>query len=485
MRAAAVFVSMVMTAAMSVVTLPQKTHTQVQQEPQKITMVPSERFGVTRNVLLDGNNYGARWDDSDGDVKFYDGNGKVFVRDAKAVIDVSEHQHVINWDSVKNADVDGAIIRIGYGWDNGFDKQAIRNINECKRLGIPFGVYLYSYAEYPEDGASEGAGLVNLLQSAGVSPSDLSYPVYYDLEPWSWSGHSHPTSPAVYQDIVASWWTQLEAAGYTNLGVYSYTNYLRSALNSRYIHERTSWVASYGSRTGFNFSTAFRGWQYTSSGSIAGIKGKTDLNAFGTGEVSAAGDENPTINMTWIVRNDDIAVGAAVQNVRNAIEYRWLSYDVAKKHWAVISDWSSGNWSSWRASNGIYWLHLEVRNASTKQEIARKTIAFNYNVNNPTLAVAKQSSQDNKDNKQELVATKVSGTYAGWSGKQVLLGAVTNNPKGYTIIKIYDYLAKKWISQFKGPWAYWNPKPGIYWTHFEAYTPDGHLADTKTYPFGV
>ncbi|MDK6464747.1 1,4-beta-N-acetylmuramidase, partial [Escherichia coli] len=80
----------------------------------------------------------------------------------------------------KASGVDGAIIRISYGWDNGYDKQALRNISECKRLGIPFGIYMYSYAEKAEDGAAEGADIVNLLQGAGVSPQDLTYPVYYD-----------------------------------------------------------------------------------------------------------------------------------------------------------------------------------------------------------------------------------------------------------------------------------------------------------------
>ena len=237
--------------------------------------------GVVRQTSLSSNEYGAHWDTIDGTQAFVDGNGDVFAKNAKGVIDVSEHQHTIDWDAVKASGIDGAIIRISYGWDNGYDKQALRNIRECKRLGIPFGIYIYSYAEKAEDGAAEGADVVSLLQGAGVSPEDLTYPVYYDLEKWSWRGHTPPTSPYVYQDIVASWWNQLVSAGYNKLGVYSYTNYLRGPLNSAYIHERTSWVGSYGTRTGFPYSTALRGWQYTSNGSIDGIEGRVDMNAFG------------------------------------------------------------------------------------------------------------------------------------------------------------------------------------------------------------
>ena len=64
----------------------------------------------------------------------------------------------------RSSGVEGAIIRLSYGWGNGFDVQAKRNISECKRLGIPFGVYVFSDAESAADGASEGADVVNLLR---------------------------------------------------------------------------------------------------------------------------------------------------------------------------------------------------------------------------------------------------------------------------------------------------------------------------------
>ena len=268
--------------------------------------------GVVRKAYLPVTNYGVEWEDYNGSQSFFDGNGNMFAYNARGVIDVSEHQHEIDWAASKAAGVEGAIIRISYGWDNGYDKYAVRNINECKRLGIPFGVYVYSYAETPSDGASEGADVARLLQGAGVNPSDLSYPVYYDLERWEWAGHQPPTDPYVYQNIVASWWNQLASAGYTNLGVYSYANYLNGPLNSQYIHDRTSWVASYGATTLFNITTPLGGWQYTSSGSVSGIQGNVDLNAFGTRPTTPTSRAH--IDFTWIIRSNDIAVGAAASS---------------------------------------------------------------------------------------------------------------------------------------------------------------------------
>ncbi len=428
-------------------------------------------YGSVRKISLPTNSFGTRWGDYNGTQAFYDGNGSLFAYNASGVIDVSEHQKEIDWAAAKAAGVEGAIIRISYGWENGYDKYALRNIRECKRLGIPFGIYMYSYAEKPEDGANEGADVASLLRRAGVSPGDLSYPVYYDLEKWVWAGHTAPTSPYVYQNIVSSWWNQLYNAGYTNLGIYSYANYLKGPLNSQYIHDRASWVASYGATPLFNIRTALRGWQYTSKACISGIDGNVDVSAFGTGPNSPVTQTN--VDFTWIIRNNDIAVGAAVTgNLNRRLEYRWLSYDLYNKQWRTISDWSVGNWASWVTSNGDYWLHCEVRDAYTYKSLGTKTIAFHYQVNNPL-----EREADEK--------TVVSGTYAAWQGNRVLLGAVTNNPNGYTIIKIYDYNAKQWVSQFKGPWALWNPKPGIYWTHFEAYSENGTLRDSKTYAFGV
>ncbi|OZG48928.1 glycoside hydrolase family 25 protein [Bombiscardovia coagulans] len=244
----------------------------------------------TYTAGLPNNEYGAHWGRHNGSQAFFQSNGQLFVQQAHAVVDVSQWQKTINWEVAKASGVEGAIIRIGYGWGNGFDTQALRNINECKRLGIPFGIYLYSYSYDAATAAMEGDSLVDLLRRAGVSPSNLSYPVYYDLEPWAWTGHSHPTNPAVYDSIVNAWYGRLRAAGYNNLSVYSYPYYLNTALNAPSIHAKTDWVASYGPTPLFNFPRNERCWQYSSTGLVAGINGHVDLNACGVATVAATNE---------------------------------------------------------------------------------------------------------------------------------------------------------------------------------------------------
>ena len=94
------------------------------------------------------------------------------------VIDVSSYNGFIQWDNMKNY-IEGTIIRIGYGNDiqSQDDAAAIRNMDECERLGIPYGVYLYSYALDYYDAASETAHALRLLK--GRSP-ELG--VWFDME---------------------------------------------------------------------------------------------------------------------------------------------------------------------------------------------------------------------------------------------------------------------------------------------------------------
>lgn len=268
---------------------------------------------TVRPIALEGNEYGAYWGTYNNTPAFFESDGTLFVQQAKGVIDVSEWQGEIDWEAAKNAGVEGAIIRISYGWNNGFDKYALRNISECKRLGIPFGIYSYSYSYDKATAAAEGADIVNLLRQAGVSPGDLGYPVFYDLERWTWTGYTPPTDPAVYDEIVNAWYGQLQAAGYNNLSVYSYTSYLYGPLNSDNIHGKTRWVASYGQRTGFTYTSNNRGWQYTSGGTVAGITGRVDLNAFGNAVAMGDGgssndvvDDNPADDGCIVCSNQSV-----------------------------------------------------------------------------------------------------------------------------------------------------------------------------------
>lgn len=235
-----------------------------------------------RAAQLSGNRYGAYWGTYNGAPAMFGSDGKPVIQNAKGVVDVSYYNGTnIDWSAAKKAGVEGAIIRVGYGIDN-VDDTARRNIAECKRLGIPFGVYWYSYAYDERFAADEGDSLAKTLRDLGVSNNDLSYPAFYDLEQWTWTGHTPPTTPAAYEKIVNNWYARMKANGYTNLSLYSYTSYLNGPLASKSIWKNVTWVGQYAARMHFNgWTSDKRGWQYTSEGRVAGIDGNVDMSAFG------------------------------------------------------------------------------------------------------------------------------------------------------------------------------------------------------------
>ena len=177
------------------------------------------------------------------------------------MIDVSVHNGVIDWDKVKASGIGGVLMRCGYGSDieSQDDKMFKRNADECSRLGIPFGVYLYSYAKNTDMAKSEADHALRLVKGY-----KLSYPLYIDVEEASQSG--------IAKDVVKVFCEAVKAAGYMP-GVYANENWWNNYLVG--VDSYTKWVAKYGVNNGQpgnkpNVSN-FDIWQYTSKGSCDGI----------------------------------------------------------------------------------------------------------------------------------------------------------------------------------------------------------------------
>lgn len=232
--------------------------------------------GSTQATTFQGNQFGAHWGSDTGGAAFKDYQGRTMVYQARLFADISKWQGYPDWNQVKNSGIQGVIIQIGFGTD-GIDTSAQYNIQQAKKHGIPFGVYLFSYAENGKEAYQEGMHTVNLLRRYGVSPNDLALPVYYDLE-----YYRLPSS--TYDSIANNWWSALQANGYKNLALYASTSWYNTYLNTPNLHAKAGWVAQYGALLQYrNFTSPskFFGWQYSSEGRVAGIAGNVDLNAFG------------------------------------------------------------------------------------------------------------------------------------------------------------------------------------------------------------
>lgn len=187
-------------------------------------------------------------------------------------IDVSVYQGEVNWEKVKAAGIQFAILRLGFG-DNipsQDDKYFTRNVSECIRLGIPWGAYLYSYATNEEHAKSELAHALRLLGMAGTKPG---FPIYYDLEDGPTVGAQSNEKILQMAKIFVE---GLEAAGYW-AGIYANKHWHDTRLTSAWYNTKARWVAQYYDTctyTGGQYGV----WQYSSTGAVDGITGNVDMN---------------------------------------------------------------------------------------------------------------------------------------------------------------------------------------------------------------
>lgn len=180
-------------------------------------------------------------------------------------IDVSYAQGVIDWEKVKASGlVDFAILRAGYGRETSqVDTQFERNYAACKRLGIPVGVYWYSYATTAAEAEQEANVCLQTIRG-----KQFEYPVAFDIE----EARSLPQADA----LCTAFCSVLEKQGYY-AAIYTFKsaleNNIRAAIKSRYdiflSHvgvQQTSYAGAYGL------------WQYSWTGRIPGISGDVDLD---------------------------------------------------------------------------------------------------------------------------------------------------------------------------------------------------------------
>lgn len=189
-------------------------------------------------------------------------------------IDISSYQNDIDWETVKNNGIDFAIIRCGYG-DNiakQDDKKFKRNVSECERLGIPYGVYLYSYATSEAQKQSEIEHTLRLLE--GTNPK---YPVYLDVE----DNSQIKMGKEWITDMCINFCEALKNKGY-KVGIYANQNWLTNYIDTDRLNDYEIWIANYGNNDGtlhqLNYKGRYQIHQYTSSGKVNGINGNVDMN---------------------------------------------------------------------------------------------------------------------------------------------------------------------------------------------------------------
>ena len=182
-------------------------------------------------------------------------------------IDVSKHQGYIDWQQVKNAGIDFAIIRCGYG-GNTTSQDDVRweyNVSSCESLGIPYGVYLYSHADTTSEIDGEVQHVLRLLK--GHKPT---LPVYIDIE----ENKQFALGGAVLSEFAKRFCSRIKSAGFKS-GLYTSTSHWNAYFGTfaalpSYYH----WVAQYN--TSCTYSGRYETWQYSNTGRVSGISGNVD-----------------------------------------------------------------------------------------------------------------------------------------------------------------------------------------------------------------
>ena len=352
--------------------------------------------------------------------KFYDGYGTLlYGGNAKKIIDVSEWEGVIDWEKVKASDVDGVILRVGYG-NQMMDKQFLRNLKECNRLGIPYGFYLYSYAYDANFAYAEAQGLLEMLK--GQDLSNLAYPIFYDIEnfgTWSEDGVTYhtPSTIAAYEEIIATFIAHMNEAGYHGkVQVYSGRYYTQTKLNSEKILPYVSWIAEYGPKLNY-VNTYYDGevaWQYTEKGSVDGISYDVDISSF-------ADDAMHVILPSSIQLSASTAtLETGLTKKINASVYPTGAYDALS--------WTSSNPKVAQvSSNGTITAMASGSAIITAKTANGKTASVNVLVKTPTVKLSAISKTMYRGETTKLTATSSNKKPVSWTSSDPTIASVDSN----------------------------------------------------------
>lgn len=180
-------------------------------------------------------------------------------------IDISRYQGKPDFSKVKN-DVDYVILQVGYGrYVNQKDSEFERNYSECKKYGIPVGVYHFSYAKSIAEAQAEANACLEMIKG-----KQFEYPIYYDLEVGLDS-----LGKSLVSSIATTFCTALEKAGYYT-GIYISRSPAQLYLTKEVAQRYALWLAEYNSKCNYNGDYGM--WQYSSTGRISGINGDVDMD---------------------------------------------------------------------------------------------------------------------------------------------------------------------------------------------------------------
>ena len=226
--------------------------------------------GLGKKQAMPENNYDMR--------ALYEEDGLLYYEDDRytscAGIDVSYYQKEVDWEKVKAAGIDFAMIRLGYrGYETGelaLDDRFKENLREARKAGLDVGVYFFSQAISPAEAVKEARFVIRHIRGKGVN-----YPVAFDMEPIEGANRITELTVREKTEIADAFCQVVERNGYTPM-IYGNPHWLQQNIDLTYLTDYSVWLAHYASSTDYPYG--FGIWQYTQRGKVSGIKGHVDLN---------------------------------------------------------------------------------------------------------------------------------------------------------------------------------------------------------------
>lgn len=192
-------------------------------------------------------------------------------------IDVSKWQAKIDWEKVKKAGVEYAFIRCGYtSLGKSFsmleDSYFEQNIKNAYDAGIKVGVYFFSNSMSVSEAKQEAKKTISLLKPY---KNMITMPVVYDFEAFNTSYRAYGLSTKQITDNALAFMGLIQDEGYTPM-YYGSPAFMEVFFDLSRVGSYNCWLANYTTKTSYTGDYDF--WQYSSTGSVAGISGNVDCN---------------------------------------------------------------------------------------------------------------------------------------------------------------------------------------------------------------
>lgn len=251
------------------------TREEADKERVLITGDSGERLLIRVREEIKKNTYTAEGfvKDAAGQFAYYENGQKVSLKG----VDVSKYQENIDWEKVAADGVEFAIIRLGF---RGMGSQGTceldpyfkQNIEGAKTAGIDVGVYFFTQATTVEEAKEEAKFVIDNLEGY-----DITWPVVFDTEEITSykAARANALSKETRTACAKAFLEEIKAAGYTPV-LYANTRWSILDLDLAQLEDYDFWYAYYGDDIYYPYQ--FSMWQYTSSGTVDGIKGNADLN---------------------------------------------------------------------------------------------------------------------------------------------------------------------------------------------------------------